>query len=55
MIYWQRVQGPLQKIPNEAGDEGHPDFGHRPPSYVSDNGVDYVINAQPNNRNMLTN
>lgn len=43
LLYWRRVSGaPLARntINEDPGE-------HRPPSYVSDDGVDYVIHAQP--------
>lgn len=52
MLYWQRVNGrPLTKtitaVDENPGTLVLPDGPRRPPSYVSDNGVDYVVNAQP--------
>ncbi len=43
-IFWQR---------NEAATEGRniveerPNTANRPPSYISDNGIDYVVEAAP--------
>lgn len=44
LLYWQRVE-PMPTV-NENG-ESRPDTATRPPSYTSDNGVDYVVHAQP--------
>ncbi|KAI0505993.1 hypothetical protein F5B22DRAFT_484703 [Xylaria bambusicola] len=45
-IYWQRAKSPL---PN--GDDGDEGGGRttqrRPPSYASDDGIDYVVDARP--------
>lgn len=47
MIYWQRVE-PMPKVNEENGHgESRPDTANRPPSYTSDNGVDYIVQAQP--------
>ncbi|PYI16754.1 hypothetical protein BO86DRAFT_308135 [Aspergillus japonicus CBS 114.51] len=46
LLYWQRVNknSPLPKV-----DECGPNKSQipRPPSYISDNGIDYVVEAQP--------
>ncbi|RDA84727.1 hypothetical protein CP532_5240 [Ophiocordyceps camponoti-leonardi (nom. inval.)] len=38
-LFWQRNE--------ESTEEAEPDTGPRPPSYASENGVDYVLEAQP--------
>ncbi|RCI12134.1 hypothetical protein L249_0577 [Ophiocordyceps polyrhachis-furcata BCC 54312] len=38
-LFWQRNE--------ESTEEAEPDAGPRPPSYASENGVDYVLEAQP--------
>ncbi|KAL2009322.1 hypothetical protein VTN00DRAFT_7516 [Thermoascus crustaceus] len=47
LLYWQRVE-PMPKVNEENGHgESRPDTANRPPSYTSDNGVDYIVQAQP--------
>lgn len=41
LLYWQRVEPGPSKPPENA------DSRDRPPSYTSDDGVQYVIHAQP--------
>ncbi|PYH86950.1 hypothetical protein BO82DRAFT_350054 [Aspergillus uvarum CBS 121591] len=47
LLYWQRVnkKSPLPKV-DERGPSNKSQTP-RPPSYISDNGIDYVIEAQP--------
>ncbi|KAI0973898.1 hypothetical protein F4678DRAFT_390610 [Xylaria arbuscula] len=45
-IYWQRAKSP------PANDDNHDEGGHRPtqrrpPSYASDDGIEYVVDARP--------
>lgn len=45
-IYWQRNNAP--PVPDqEAQARDHPITANRPPSYMSDDGIDYVIEAAP--------
>jgi len=45
-IFWQRnAEAPLQRIDSVRSD-GRPQTANRPPSYISENGVDYIIEAQ---------
>ncbi|KKK16988.1 hypothetical protein ARAM_004948 [Aspergillus rambellii] len=49
LLYWQRVEGhpPLPESFNRAGNSyGKPRIP-RPPSYTSDDGIDYVVEVQP--------
>ncbi|KUJ18049.1 uncharacterized protein LY89DRAFT_36150 [Mollisia scopiformis] len=48
-IFWQRNEGAaLERINSEPeGPEGRPMTANRPPSYLSDDGVDYVVEAAP--------
>ncbi|KAI2086415.1 hypothetical protein LOZ36_003341 [Ophidiomyces ophidiicola] len=43
MIYWQRVEQPE----SPQVEESRPATANRPPSYVSDDGVQYVVEVQP--------
>jgi hypothetical protein len=43
-IFWQRNEGAALERQNS---EGRPSTAHRPPSYISEDGVDYVIEAAP--------
>ncbi|KAL1963231.1 hypothetical protein VTN77DRAFT_8556 [Rasamsonia byssochlamydoides] len=45
LIFWQRVDEPMSKT--SESEQRRPSTATRPPSYASDNGVDYVIDAQP--------
>ena len=57
LLFWQRVDGPTPPLPSaEAGPSGSgsSDGGAgarspvpRPPSYISDDGVSYVVGAEP--------
>ncbi|KAE8377432.1 hypothetical protein BDV26DRAFT_212811 [Aspergillus bertholletiae] len=50
LLYWHRVDGNIPSIPqhaNKAQGLGNKVLLPRPPSYTSDNGIDYVIEAQP--------
>ncbi|KAF9883110.1 hypothetical protein FE257_004089 [Aspergillus nanangensis] len=51
LLYWQRVNNTthsLPKHPNPIQEEStNKPSPPRPPSYTSDNGIDYVIDAQP--------
>jgi hypothetical protein len=54
LLFWQRVDGPARKInvrqaaaATTAGNSTGERQGPRPPSYISDDGVSYVIGAQP--------
>ncbi|KAI0857055.1 hypothetical protein F4860DRAFT_371117 [Xylaria cubensis] len=54
-LYWQRTRSPPPSSPTSApSSNGDSDGGHgthpalrRPPSYASDDGVDYVVDARP--------
>ncbi|KAI0455829.1 hypothetical protein F5B21DRAFT_171716 [Xylaria acuta] len=54
-IYWQRAQSPPPSLPASApSSNGDGDAGNgpraaqrRPPSYASDDGIDYVVDARP--------
>lgn len=46
LLYWQRVESASASRQNPSRKTPAP----RPPSYASDNGVDYVIEAQPRSR-----
>ena len=47
-IFWQRNRAAaLQRQNFVAPTERRPATAHRPPSYVSENGVDYVVEAAP--------
>ncbi|KAL1981709.1 hypothetical protein VTN96DRAFT_2323 [Rasamsonia emersonii] len=46
LIFWQRVDESKMSNRNES-EQRRPSTATRPPSYASDNGVDYVIDAQP--------
>ncbi|KAE8351547.1 hypothetical protein BDV28DRAFT_136834 [Aspergillus coremiiformis] len=53
LLYWHRVvdnASPLPQQANRAQGSGSKAPGQRPPSYTSDNGIDYVIEAQPRSR-----
>jgi hypothetical protein len=43
-IYWQRNEAP--PLPR-AGPAERPTTANRPPSYMSDDGIEYVIEAAP--------
>ncbi|KAI0536448.1 hypothetical protein GGR58DRAFT_514578 [Xylaria digitata] len=45
-IYWQRAKSPPPDNANNAEDDRHT-AQHRPPSYASDDGVEYVVDARP--------
>ncbi|KAE8156134.1 hypothetical protein BDV40DRAFT_293776 [Aspergillus tamarii] len=50
LLYWHRVASNVPSLPqhaNEAQGLGGKARLPRPPSYTSDNGIDYVIEAQP--------
>ncbi|KAF7592815.1 hypothetical protein BBP40_012350 [Aspergillus hancockii] len=50
LLYWQRVKDNASSVPqhpNRAQGSGSKALLPRPPSYTSDNGIDYVIEAQP--------
>ncbi|KNG90299.1 hypothetical protein ANOM_001807 [Aspergillus nomiae NRRL 13137] len=50
LLYWHRVDGNAPSLPqhvNKAQGSGGKVPLPRPPSYTSDNGIDYVIEAQP--------
>jgi len=46
-MYWQRVNQP--NVPHGSGGSDHRErsTAGRPPSYVSDDGVEYILEAQP--------
>ncbi len=45
-IFWQRNEAP--PMPDlEEQREARPTTANRPPSYMSDDGIDYVIEAEP--------
>ncbi|KAH8692421.1 hypothetical protein BGW36DRAFT_303708 [Talaromyces proteolyticus] len=46
MIHWQRVEAAKARKANRS-ETPEPNTANRPPSYISENGVDYVIEAQP--------
>lgn len=48
LLYWQRIENNNAHAPKGVGRHGsNKSRIPRPPSYTSDNGVDYVIEAQP--------
>lgn len=47
-IFWQRNQeAELQRQNSASRAESRPSTAHRPPSYISEDGVDYVVEAAP--------
>ncbi|TVY60658.1 hypothetical protein LSUE1_G007292 [Lachnellula suecica] len=47
-IYWQRNEAAaLQRQNSTERREARPSTANRPPSYISENGVDYVLEAEP--------
>ncbi|KAN0112887.1 hypothetical protein V8E51_005838 [Hyaloscypha variabilis] len=47
-IFWQRnEEAALERQNSMSRSEGRPSTAHRPPSYISEDGVDYVIEAAP--------
>lgn len=46
-IYWQRNNAPLVPDLERQISSGRPTTANRPPSYISDDGIDYVIDATP--------
>ena len=47
-IFWQRnEEAALEGQNSTSRSEGRPSTAHRPPSYISEDGVDYVIEAAP--------
>ncbi|KAL4897423.1 hypothetical protein BDV59DRAFT_44497 [Aspergillus ambiguus] len=44
LLYWQRVNNSPRRA---SEDPGSKPTSPRPPSYTSDNGIDYVVEAQP--------
>jgi hypothetical protein len=47
-IFWQRnEEAALGRQDATSRSEGRPSTAHRPPSYISEDGVDYVIEAAP--------
>jgi len=47
-IFWQRnEEAALERQNSTSGPEGRPSTAHRPPSYISEDGVDYVIELAP--------
>ncbi|EEP77253.1 predicted protein [Uncinocarpus reesii 1704] len=54
MIYWQRVNGTDSGsgTSSTSTDEPRPATANRPPSYVSDDGVRYVLDVQPRSTQM---
>ena len=54
LLYWQRVDMPIGAVPtakNLSRKHTAPvtKQGPRPPSYISDDGVSYVVGAEPRN------
>ncbi|KAH8431178.1 uncharacterized protein LDX57_008837 [Aspergillus melleus] len=50
LLYWQRVDQeahPMKKRMSRAEQSANGKATPRPPSYTSDNGIDYVVEAQP--------
>ncbi|PYH91289.1 hypothetical protein BO71DRAFT_433041 [Aspergillus ellipticus CBS 707.79] len=47
LLYWQRVENSRQQLKSIDRRESNKARIPRPPSYTSDNGIDYVIEAQP--------
>ncbi|KAE8145194.1 hypothetical protein BDV25DRAFT_134000 [Aspergillus avenaceus] len=48
LLYWQRVRDNAPALPQRASQVPGTKFSMpRPPSYTSDNGVDYAVEAQP--------
>lgn len=47
-IYWQRNEAAaLERQSSIDRREGRPATANRPPSYISENGIDYVVEAAP--------
>ncbi|KAL9116030.1 MAG: hypothetical protein Q9227_000398 [Pyrenula ochraceoflavens] len=48
LVHWQRTQTQESRSPIEQEpDRARPTTANRPPSYASDNGVDYVVDVEP--------
>lgn len=49
LLYWQRVDNhpPISDIERAEESLHRKTHGRRPPSYISDDGIDYVVEAQP--------
>ena len=48
LVYWQKVEAARRQSTIPEGDlESGQATANRPPSYISDDGVEYVIEAQP--------
>lgn len=49
MVFWQRANDTSNSDTNRErpSEEGRPTTANRPPSYISDDGVQYVVEAQP--------
>ena len=47
LVHWQRVAASAESTPAETGYSDPPPVVNRPPSYISEDGVGYVIEAQP--------
>lgn len=46
-LYWARNEAALQRQQSARQTENRPQTANRPPSYISDDGIDYVIEAAP--------
>jgi hypothetical protein len=47
-IFWQRNEAAaLERQNSTERREGRPATANRPPSYISDDGIDYVLEAEP--------
>jgi hypothetical protein len=47
-IFWQRNEAAVLERQNSTERrEGRPATANRPPSYISDDGIDYVLEAEP--------
>jgi len=46
-IFWQRNEAAALERQNSVSRAERPQTANRPPSYISEDGVDYIIEAQP--------
>ncbi|KAH8687670.1 hypothetical protein BGZ60DRAFT_522319 [Tricladium varicosporioides] len=46
-LYWARNEAALQREQSARQTENRPQTANRPPSYISDDGIDYVVEAAP--------
>lgn len=47
LIHWQRIQGSMEDSVANTRTKSRTITANRPPSYASDDGVTYVIDAHP--------